>query len=310
MATVEEAQQVLAALGVPLPQQNRMSALTLLALCELAPTRPWALATRRPCTLTKDLMDYVEEHYGAEYAPNTRETFRRQVLHQFVHCKVADYNPFDPELPTNSPNAHYAISPEALEAVVAFGTSGFDNAAGKFRALSEGADRKSVREEHMVGVTVPDGQQLMLSPGRHNIVQKAVIEQFAPRFAPGAQLLYLGDTAKKELILDSPGLSRLGISITKHNKLPDIVLYDEARNWLFLIEAVASHGPISTQRLADLEALLADCDAGPVYVTAFPDRAEYRKHAGDIAWETEVWLVDAPNHMIHFDGDRFLGPRG
>ena len=162
----------------------------------------------------------------------------------------------------------------------------------------------------MVGVTVPDGQQLMLSPGRHNIVQKAVIEQFAPRFAPGARLLYLGDTAKKELILDSTGLSRLGISITKHDKLPDIVLYDEARNWLFLIEAVTSHGPISAQRLADLEAMLADCDAGPVYVTAFPDRTEYRKHVGDIAWETEVWLVEAPNHMIHFDGDRFLGPRG
>ena len=138
---------------------------------------------------------------------------------------MADYNPFDPKLPTNSPNAHYAISPEALEAVVAFGTSGFDNAAGKFRALSEGADRKSAREEHMVGVTVPDGQQLVLSPGRHNIVQKAVIEQFAPRFAPGAQLLYLGDTARKELILDSTGLSRLGISITKHDKLPDIVLF-------------------------------------------------------------------------------------
>ena len=155
MATVEEAQRVLAALGVPAPQRNRMSALTLLALCELTPTRPWASATRRRCTLTKDMMDYLEEHYGAEYAPNTRETFRRQVLHQFVGCKVADYNPFDPALPTNSPNAHYAISPEALEAVVAFGTSGFDSAAVKFRALNENTDRKSAREEHLVGVTFP-----------------------------------------------------------------------------------------------------------------------------------------------------------
>ena len=182
-----------------------MAALTLLALCELTPTLPWAFATRRRCTLTKDVMDYVEEHYRAKYAPNTRETFRRQVLHQFVHCKLADYNPFDPELPTNSPNAHYAISLEALEPIVAFGKSGFDDAAAKFRALNEDAHRKSAREEHMVGVTTPDGQQVELSPGRHNILQKAVIEQFAPRFAPGARLLYLGDTAKKELILDSSG---------------------------------------------------------------------------------------------------------
>ena len=254
-------------------------------------------------------MDYVREHYRANYAPNTRETFRRQVLHHFVHRKVADYNPFDPELPTNSPNAHYAISLDALEVVVAFGTSGFDGAAARFRALSDSADRKSARQEHMVGVILSDGRQLRLSPGRHNIVQKAVIERFAPRFAPGAQLLYLGDTAKKELILDSRRLSRLGLAITKHDKLPDIVLHDEVRDWLFLIEAVTSHGPISAQRLGDFERMLAGCETGRVYVTAFPDFAEFRKHMGDIAWETEVWLADSPDHMIHYDGDRFLGPR-
>ena len=254
-------------------------------------------------------MDYAEEHYRARYAPNTRETFRRQVLHQFIRCGLADYNPFDPELPTNSPNTHYAISEEALGAIVAFETPGFDGAAAKFRVLNDGTDRKSVREEHMVGVTFPEGQQLRLSPGKHNTVQKAVIEQFAPRFAPGARLLYLGDTAKKELVLDSPRLSRLGLAITTHDKLPDIVLYDESRDWIFLIEAVTSHGPISAQRLGDFERMLAGCEAGRVYVTTFPDFAEFRMHMGDIAWETEVWLADSPDHMIHYDGDRFLGPK-
>ena len=45
------------------------------------------------------------------------------------------------------------------------------------------------------------------------------------------------DTAKKTLILEEDALRKLCVPITKHDKLPDIVLYDETRNWLFLIEA-------------------------------------------------------------------------
>lgn len=78
---------------------------------------------------------------------------------------------------------------------------------------------------------------------------------------------------------------------------------------LFLIEAVTSHGPVSPKRLLELEAFLKDCKVGKVYVTAFPDMAEFKKHSGNIAWETEVWLMEVPDHMIHFNGDRFMGPR-
>ena len=129
------------------------------------------------------------------------------------------------------------------------------------------------------------------------------------RFAPGAHLLYLGDTAKKNLFVDNAGLAELGIPITDHDKLPDVVLYDDKRNWLFLIEAVTSHGPVTPKRILEIEDMLSSCSAGAVYVSAFPDFAEFRKHLQFIAWETEVWLCDTPDHMIHYDGDRFLGPR-
>ena len=311
MADVEVAQEILRALGMPLAQHNRMSGLTLLALCGLTPDTPWSAAKRIPCTVTKGIMDFLREHYGAEYAPNTRETFRRQVLHQFVQARIADYNPFDPDLPTNSPNAHYAVTEAALDVVRGYGTDGWNTIVEKFvrerGALAERYERN--RQRYMVPIRLPDGQRLRFSPGKHNEVQKAIVEEFAPRFAPGSHLLYLGDTVKKDLFVDNDRLARLGIPINDHDKLPDVVLYDSTRNWLFLIEAVRSHGPVTPKGVLEIEKMLSSCSASPVYVSAFPDFGEFRKHMQSIAWETEVWLCEMPDHMIHYDGERFLGPR-
>ena len=311
MADVEEAQGILEALGMPPAQQNQMAGMTLIALCGLTSDAAWSAAERRRCTVTKGIMDYLKEHYGTEYAPNTRETFRRQVLHQFVQGGIAAYNPFEPNLPTNSPKTHYAVTEAVLKAVRRYGTEGWEQAVGRFRheygALVE--RYAGDRERTMIPVRMPDGREFQLSPGKHNEVQRAIVEEFAPRFAPGARLLYLGDTAKKDLFVEKAGLGELGIPITDHDKLPDVVLYDAKRNWLFLVEAVTSHGPVSPTRMMDLKTMLMACPAGAVYVSAFPDSGEFRKHMRNIAWETEVWLCDAPDHMIHYDGERFLGPK-
>ena len=311
MADVEEAQEILEALGMPPAQHNQMAGMTLLALCGLTPDATWSTAERRRCTVTKGIMDYLEEHYGTEYAPNTRETFRRQVLHQFVQAGIADHNPFEPGLPTNSPKAHYAITEAALHVVRRYGRKNWKPAVSRFRREQGALVERYARDRNrsMIPVSLPDGRELRLSPGRHNEVQRAIIEDFAPRFAPGAHLLYLGDTAKKDLFADRERLAELGIPITDHDKLPDVVLYDAKRKWLFLVEAVTSHGPVSPTRMVDLEAMLSACPAGAVYVSAFPDFGEFRKHMRNIAWETEVWLCNTPDHMIHYDGECFLGPR-
>ena len=310
MAGVEEARKILEALGMPTAQHNQMAGMTLIALCGLTPDTPWSTAERRPRTVTKGIMDYLKEHYDTNYAANTRETFRRQVLHQFVQGGIAEYNPFEPDLPTNSPRAHYAVTEAVLDTVRLYVTGSWELALEGFRrekgTLAERYARNRTRS--MVPVLLPDGQTLQLSPGKHNDLQRAIVEEFAPRFAAGAHLLYLGDTAKKDLILDSDRLAGLRISITDHDKLPDVVLYDESREWLFLIDAVTSHGPVSPTRILDLEAMLQSTSAGVVFVSAFPDFGEFRKHMQNIAWETEVWLRDAPDHMIHYDGERFFGP--
>lgn len=311
MAKIEEAREILKSLGLPTAQQNEMSALTLLALCGLRPNDNWSKACRDSLTVTKGIMAFIAQEYGRRYAPNTRETFRRQALHQFVQARIADYNPDSPDLPTNSPRAHYALTKAALKVVRAYGTRRWRAAVNQF--ISQQGQLLTIYQKNRAGrlvpVRLPDGVKLELSPGKHNELQAAVVEAFAPRFAPGAHLLYLGDTAKKNLFVDIALLSTLGLSISEHDKLPDVVLYDPKRKWLFLIEAVTSHGPMTPKRVVELEKMFADCKAGCVYVSAFLSFTEFRKHSRQIAWETEVWIAEMPDHLIHFNGDRFLGPR-
>ena len=311
MSKIEEAQEILQSLGLPAAQCNEMAALTLLALCSLKEKGKWMNATKQSMGVSKDIMAFVNEHYKKSYAPNTRETFRRQVLHQFVQARLVDYNPDDTTLPVNSPKAHYALTDEALVVVQAYKTKNWKNALDHFvQTVGKLSDMyMKEREINQIPVTLQNGEVIKLSAGKHNEVQAAIVEQFAPRFANGGVLLYLGDTAKKDLYTNVQGLSDLNIPIDQHSKLPDVIIYDIQRSWLFLIEAVTSHGPVSPKRILELEELLKDCNVGKVYVTAFPDMTEFKKHSNNIAWETEVWLMEVPDHMIHFNGDRFMGPR-
>lgn len=319
MSKIEEAKQILEAMGLPKKQQNERSALTLLALANLKENDKWSDAKsismsvmgNRENAKYEGIMRFIAQYYHVKYAENSRETFRRQTLHQFVQAGIVNHNPEDPDLPTNSKNNHYRLSPEALRVIRSFKSKKWDKEIVKFREnvglLREKYDKK--RELRKIPVKLKDGTELKFSPGRHNEVQIAVIEAFAPRFAPGSKLLYIGDTANKDLYTDKKGLEKLGIPIDEHGKLPDVVLYDKKRNWLFLIEVVTSHGPVSPKRIIELEEMLQKCDAGKIYVTAFPDFREFKKHTSEIAWETEVWLSEMPDHMIHFNGDKFIGPR-
>ena len=312
MSKITEAQEILRALGLPAAQQNEMSALTLLAICSIKEDTPWAKATRTSQRITKEIMAFVNENYKAEtpYAPNTRETFRRQVLHQLVQASVANYNPDDPTLPVNSPNAHYAITKEALTVIKSYGKRGWKKKVETFVKETGLLREKYAAERDLQRIPlVIEGNEYYLSPGSYNEIQAAVVEEFAPRFAPGGKLLYIGDTEDKDLYVNASGLEALNLSFTEHSKLPDIVIGDEKHGWLFLIEVVTSHGPVSAKRVVELEELTKDCPYGIVYVTAFPNAKEFKKHIDDIAWETEVWLSDTPDHMIHFNGDRFIGPR-
>lgn len=311
MSKLTEAQEILKTLGLPPAQYNEMSALTFLAICNIKEDDDWENATRHSLGVTKGIMTFVNVNYNKAYAPNTRETFRRQVLHQFVQARIADYNPDAPNLPVNSPKAHYALTKEVLDVVKVYGTDRWEKEVDNFISTVGKLSEVYLKERDLIQIPVQlaSGDVIKLSAGKHNEVQAAIVEKFAPRFANGGTLLYLGDTAKKDLFVDEKTLKELGIPIDQHSKLPDVVIYDSTRNWLFLIEAVTSHGPVSPKRIVELEEFLKNCKVGKVYVTAFPDMTEFKKHSNNIAWETEVWLMEVPDHMIHFNGDRFMGPR-
>ena len=308
-AHIRAARTVIAALGMPLAQQNERSALTLLALLNLTPGKAWADAENPPMGITP-IMDWVREHYGKEYAPNTRETFRRQTMHQFCDAGIVLYNPDKPDRPVNSPKAVYRIEPATLALLRTFGTPAWQaNLAvylsGRGTLLARYARE---REQERIPVEIAPGKEITLSPGEHSELIRAIIEEFAPRFAPGSVLVYAGDTGDKWGYFDAPLLAGLGVDVDPHGKMPDVVLHFVAKNWLLLVEAVTSHGPVDGKRHNELARLFAGSSAGLVYVTAFPDRTSMGRYLGEIAWETEVWVADAPSHLIHFDGLRFLGP--
>jgi len=311
MSKIEEAQAILKELGLPDAQQNEISGYTLLALCNVKEKDKWSSAYKQSHGVSKGIMAFISEYYQKDYAPNTRETFRRQVLHQFVQAGIADYNPDIPDLPVNSPRAHYALSEIALKTIKTYNKKKWKQSIKRFKEqIGELKEKYSKdRELSRVPVKLHNGKVLHLSPGKHNEVQAAIVEEFASRFAQGSVLLYLGDTENKDLHIDKDKLKSIGIPITEHSKLPDVVIYDESKNWLYLIEAVTSHGPVSPKRIVELEDFLKDCKAGKIYVSAFPDFSEFKKHTNNIAWETEVWIMEFPEHMIHFNGDRFIGPR-
>jgi type II restriction enzyme len=310
MLKIREAQQILKSLGLPKEQQNEMAALTLLALAGLKPRDSWPKTTNNSCTVTKDIMSFTSQYYKKEYAPNTRETFRRHVLHQFVQGHIINYNPDNPSLPTNSPKAHYALTEEALDVLKSWKTNTYKQKCKDFLTKYGALDEvyKKPRHYKQTPLHLSDGSVLQLSPGKHNQLQAAVLKEFGPRFAPGAVLVYFGDTAKKNLFYDSHLLSEMGIQIDDHSKLPDIILLDKKKKTLFLIEAVTSHGPMTPKRVVELESIFKKPSLGLIFISAFPDLHEYQKHVTKIAWETEVWIAEVPDHLIHYNGARFLGP--
>jgi adenine-specific DNA-methyltransferase len=306
---IDEALAILKDLGVPKAQQNERSALTLLSLLDLKPEMLWA-ESKDPLMGITPMMDFFGAHYGKRYAPNTRETVRRQTIHQFLDAGIVVINPDDPERPTNSPKAVYQIEAGLLKLLRTFGTAEYEKALETWLASIETLKARYAREREMkrIPIEVAPGKTITLSPGGQNVLIQKIIEDFCEIFTGGGKLVYVGDADEKWAYLDEDLMKKLGVAIEAHGKMPDVVTYVDEKNWLVLIEAVTSHGPVDPKRRGELKTLFKNCTAGLVFVTAFLDRHAMVKYLNDISWETEVWVADAPTHLIHFNGERFLGP--
>lgn len=308
---IAEALSVLVDLGMPRAQQNERSALALLALLDLSPGKAWSEA-QDPLMGITPIMDWARKHYDKRYAPNTRETVRRQTMHQFVQAGIALYNPDQPGRAVNSPHAAYRIEPGCLNVLRMYGSKSYKKCLTEYSASCETltAQYAKHREMKMVPIRIANGQQVRLSPGEHSELIRALWEEFGRRFVPDGRLIYAGDTGDKWGYFDEQLLVSLGVTVDNHGKMPDVIIYHPLRNWLILAEAVTSHGPVDAKRHKELLTLFQHCKAGLVFVSAFPNRKTFTKYLEAISWETEVWIADNPTHLIHFNGVRFLGPYG
>lgn len=306
---LQEALEILRALGLPTAQQNERSALTLLALLDLKPATAWVEAGS-PLRGITQMMDFFSKHYGKTYKPNTRESVRRLTVHQFLDAGIIVANPDNLKRPINSGRTVYQIEPAVLEVIQCFGTDQFERCLRAHLINIETLQRKYSQERQMnrIPVELPGGQRFTLSPGGQNVLISKVISEFCARFTPGGKILYVGDADEKWMVFDKEGFKKLGITIDAHGKMPDVVIHFKRKNWLVLIEAVTSHGPIDPKRHVELKTLFAPYNDRLVFVTAFLTRKDLTKFLGRISWETEVWVSESPDHLIHFNGERFLGP--
>ena len=306
---VTEAMGILVALGFRPRQSNQLATYVFLSLLDLDSTTPWSGAGN-PLRGITPIMEFIHRNYGVKYAPNTRETVRDEAVKHFVEAGMVLRNPDSPARPTNSGNTVYQIEPSALGLVRTFGTVAWDGNLRQY-GISRSRIRTEIERERSlarVPVRLPNGDLVTLSPGGQNPLIKAVIEDFCSRFAPGARVVYIGDAETKFLHLDAVYLKRLGVLIVPSAKMPDVVVHDTKRNWLLLIEAVTSAGPIDGKRRKELKELFKGCKAGLVFVTAFESRRALQNFLPEISWETEVWVAENSDHIIHFNGERFLGP--
>lgn len=306
---LEEAKAILRDLNLPMAQQNDRSALTLLALLNLKPDTPWSESSNPLLGITP-IINFIAEYYGKEYAPNTRETIRRQTVHQFIEAGLILLNPDQPSRPTNSPKTVYQVSEQSLELLRSYQTNDWTEKLRQYLTSVETLKMRYAQEREMerISVQVASGKTLSLSPGGQNILIEQIINEFCSRFTPDGTLIYIGDTGNKWLYFDRQSLKVLSVTVESHGKMPDVVVYYNQKNWLVLIEAVTSHGPVNAKRRNELQILFKDSTAGLVFVTAFLNRRDMVRYLNEISWETEVWIAESPTHLIHFNGERFLGP--
>ena len=306
MGNKEIARQILQELKMPVAQQSDVCCYSLLAIAGIAESAPWVTAHNEWIRI-HDIIHFTYDCYDVRYAENSRETFRKQALHHFRNAAIIEDN----GEATNSPNYRYRLTDEALWLLRQYGSIHWNSALQEFSEhhLSLIDLYASKKMASQIPVVV-NGNILGLTTGKHNQLQRAILEEFAPRFAPYSECLYIGDTAAKDLYKDTAKLQALGFTITLHDKMPDVVLYRPDCHWLYFIEAVTSVGPMNPKRIIEIQEMTIGVSAGIIFVTAFLDFRTFKRFSETIAWETEVWIADNPEHMIHLNGDRFMGPRG
>lgn len=303
MDKIKKIRELLDNLRLPKKQQSDICVLTILCMGGLKKRTKWSDATNEWLRI-HDIIAFANKYYNVHYAENSRETFRKQALHHFRNAAIVEDN----SMATNSPNYRWRLTAEFVDILrnINISNKSLDTFKHNHPSLIDIYASKKKMAKLPIKI---NGSDFTFSKGEHDQLQKAIIEEFAPRFAPNSECLYVGDTIKKDLVKLEDKLKDLGFTITIHDKMPDVVLYRSDKDWLYFIESVTSVGPMDPKRIQEITSMTENVSSGKIFVTAFLDFKMYKKFLDQLAWETEIWIAEFPDHMIHLNGDKFFGPR-
>ncbi len=312
---LNEAVEVLSSLGIPIDglTQRRLEKMAMSFLAVAGVTQTWSqaqgLEDGRDLT-SREIIKFINQHFEENIAAGSYDDIRRKDLKLPVMANLVINSGHNFEASKNDSTRGYSLPSDVKALVRTFRTKNWSEELQIFLAEREILAETLARRRAIIKVPVrlPDGTVLELSSGDHNVLQKQIIEEFLPRFGQNCEVLYLGDTARRILHINAPLLKELHFFELLHDKLPDVLAYNQEQNWLYLIEAVHSSGPLSEIRLLELKRMAKGCKANLIFVTAFLTKRDFRKWMLDIAWETEVWIAESPDHLIHFDGEKYLSP--
>ena len=312
---INEAIDILESIGIPVLDQTERSlermGMSFLALTDVKKNWKNAKSLADSYGLSsKDIIKYFNENFEDKISVGTYDSVPKYYIKLLIVGGFVEKSGLNPKENYNSKSRKYAIHKFVKDLIVHYNTDSWNKKLKEFNSnkilLHEELKRK--RDLNLLPVILPNGQKLNFSPGNHNELQKQIIETFLPRFGSNCEVLYVGDGANKSLLKERTKLQELNFFDISHGMLPDIVAYSKSKNWLFLIEAFYSTGTISEIRMKELKQNLLTCKAEIVFVTAFGTKKEFQKNILKIAWETEVWTADNPDHLVHFNGHKFLRP--
>lgn len=316
---IREALFIIDQLGIPLEgltgRDKEKLAMALLAAGDVKTSKEWrkVKSTNSGYSITtKQCVEfyntYLEENMSkGSYDYVLRDGFSKLLIGGIVERSK-------PESNLSDATRGYRISTEYARIISKFGQKDWEKQVEIFNKTHKTYRERlaQTRNIPMINVKMPDGKEFQLKDGEHNLIQQQVITEFLPRFGCyGATLLYCGDSDNKYgVINEKEKLAELGIKDLSQGKLPDIVAYSAEKDWIYLIEAYHTSNPITAERKYELEQMMGECADKCIYITAFESNDAFRSCKEDLAWETEVWIVTNPDHMIHRNGFRFIGPYG
>lgn len=259
---------------------------------------------------TREIITFENNNYGENISSGSYDDIRRKDLKLLVDAGIVVNSSSQKNQATNNPSRAYALNPAFVDLIKKFNKPEWEESIKNYLKILPSLKNQLERNRtlNIVPVVLPGGEEIVLSYGAHNNLQKAIIEEFLPRFGFGAQVLYVGDTSDKFLYLNQKVLDEINFFKIEHEELPDVIAYSVEKKLLYLIEAYHSTGEWSEIRLKTIKEKLrqSNCTVNVVYFTAFENKEVFKSKAKDIAWETEVWISDVPDHLVHFNGFKFL----